>query len=598
VSLKFAFEIIDKLSTPAKGMSRAVDGVSSSLRKSEADAKAAARAYAEAGKAAQLSTLRDLRTKLAATTDQEKRGKIGLNISKLEAALQRDTSRAVLADRRAMAAATQKERQAAGAAMKSQSASAAEIGATFLGIAGAATAAAMAVGGLSIAFVKYGLAQSETKGNAIKSLELLLKSSDAAKQYYDRLDTIGDVTPFDTSDVIQSAMPLLSAGVSKAGTEKAILGLSDLLSGSQAGAEPGALLQASSVMSQMLATNTYDQEHIKQLMRLSGGYLSIDRLAEAYQGRHTGVSIDKAKGVVSGQHHSIAGAEMAQLVLDVALTKDPKGLFGEVSQKFGKESVSGQLSTLQSNFDRFFQGIDAGPLLKTLDLINNELGKSGEYGPKFQAAFSSIFDAITKPFIEKYTGDGGPERLKRDLDAVLITLKQSADALGVISKDLELISRIFAPLVEFSDSKIGKILTGTNPLLWPSRFEEGTTLIDQGMKGGGSSSTAPMGGLIPSPYSQGGLLSLLPHADGGLVTDIRGGLAKVAPAQGEGLVSIGLGERIMPADAPVGGGIQVHAPIQVDVYVTGGPEELGEQVADAAEKALVGVVRRAVEGVS
>jgi hypothetical protein len=49
-------------------------------------------------------------------------------------------------------------------------------------------------------------------------------------------------------------------------------------------------------------------------------------------------------------------------------------------------------------------------------------------------------------------------------------------------------------------------------------------------------------------------MALPGHASGGIVTGISGGFANVQPASGEGLASIGLGERIVPAGVSGGGG--------------------------------------------
>ena len=48
------------------------------------------------------------------------------------------------------------------------------------------------------------------------------------------------------------------------------------------------------------------------------------------------------------------------------------------------------------------------------------------------------------------------------------------------------------------------------------------------------------------------------HAAGGIVTGISGGLANINPAPGEGLTSIGRGERILPAGAGGGGAGDIH----------------------------------------
>jgi hypothetical protein len=55
------------------------------------------------------------------------------------------------------------------------------------------------------------------------------------------------------------------------------------------------------------------------------------------------------------------------------------------------------------------------------------------------------------------------------------------------------------------------------------------------------------------------------NAAGGLVTGISGGMAQVSPAAGEGLASVGRGERILPA----GGG---SASIAIHVNGIGGQD--------------------------
>ena len=54
---------------------------------------------------------------------------------------------------------------------------------------------------------------------------------------------------------------------------------------------------------------------------------------------------------------------------------------------------------------------------------------------------------------------------------------------------------------------------------------------------------------------------LLGNATGGVVTGISGGIANISPAPGEGLASIGRGERIVPNG---GGGGGPNISIQVD----------------------------------
>jgi hypothetical protein len=53
-------------------------------------------------------------------------------------------------------------------------------------------------------------------------------------------------------------------------------------------------------------------------------------------------------------------------------------------------------------------------------------------------------------------------------------------------------------------------------------------------------------------------IALKGHATGGMVTGIHNGMAQVTAAAGEGLASIGKGERIIPRGGGGGGGTPVN----------------------------------------
>ena len=69
----------------------------------------------------------------------------------------------------------------------------------------------------------------------------------------------------------------------------------------------------------------------------------------------------------------------------------------------------------------------------------------------------------------------------------------------------------------------------------------------------GMGSTALMKGIVGATKEK-GAPAIPAHADGGVVTGITNGLAQVRAAAGEGLASIGKGERIVPANTGGGGG--------------------------------------------
>lgn len=86
-----------------------------------------------------------------------------------------------------------------------------------------------------------------------------------------------------------------------------------------------------------------------------------------------------------------------------------------------------------------------------------------------------------------------------------------------------------------------------------------------------------------------GMMRLLGHAEGGVVTGVHGGIATVQPAPGEGLASIGRGERIVSARGGEGkGGFTVHVmPGAVVIH-----SSQGERIIDLTEEALSLVFER------
>ena len=84
-------------------------------------------------------------------------------------------------------------------------------------------------------------------------------------------------------------------------------------------------------------------------------------------------------------------------------------------------------------------------------------------------------------------------------------------------------------------------------------------VVAQGLRGGafspGSFGSGVVGGATTMGSPQAALGKMLsPNADGGLVTSIANGIANVRSAPGEGLASVGTGERITPAGGRGGGG--------------------------------------------
>lgn len=103
------------------------------------------------------------------------------------------------------------------------------------------------------------------------------------------------------------------------------------------------------------------------------------------------------------------------------------------------------------------------------------------------------------------------------------------EILGGISKAAEISVRSMVALVDITT----KFVSLTNRI---SENKTGSATMHTG-------ASMAIGALNPLA----GALHLIGHASGGIVTGVHNGLATVAPAPGEGLASIGRGERIVPA---------------------------------------------------
>lgn len=88
-----------------------------------------------------------------------------------------------------------------------------------------------------------------------------------------------------------------------------------------------------------------------------------------------------------------------------------------------------------------------------------------------------------------------------------------------------------------------------------------------------------------------GALHLVGHASGGVVTGVHNGLATVAPAPGEGLASIGRGERIVPA-AQANAKPGMHVTVEPGAIVIHGGSSAAQSHTDLTEEGLSLVFER------
>lgn len=277
----------------------------------------------------------------------------------------------------------------------------------------------------------------------------------------------------------------------------------------------------------------------------------------SFNARQFGEALDEAMI----QKGAKAQASIGTMV-STALAKG-QSLIGQLFQYGNKESRSGldsfgkSLSHFMTLFD---QSTASGKMLHdTLhDIFEGVLKKAGTVLTGVRIGFKMlevVFNEVAIKSVPLYIAFG---KLEKQVKKSPPTLRDFKIALAGIGDAAEVAGKSLAFVVNMATKLIA--------LRQAQSHVEGNVgkFLGQNMN---------MNGLVNHV--------LAPHATGGVVTGMHNGLATVRAADGEGLASIGRGERIVPANdtSKSGGGMTNHIHIQI-----AGHE--GQSIIELTEEAL------------
>ena len=198
----------------------------------------------------------------------------------------------------------------------------------------AAAAAAIAIGGIKFAFTQAGELEKATK-----SLQVLTGSLDTAKNIISELQDFGAVTPFTSSELIETGKRLKAFGFE---TEK-IVDVTKRLA-DVAGATGADLGGIATAFGQIQAKGRLQGEELLQLQER--GVSLQDELQKMY-----GLTGDEFRKALEGGRISADAVNLALVKLTEAGGKYANGAIAQSDTLFGK------LSTLQDALQRFGQNI-------------------------------------------------------------------------------------------------------------------------------------------------------------------------------------------------------------------------------------------------
>jgi tape measure domain-containing protein len=218
----------------------------------------------------------------------------------------------------------------------------------FNGLIGTAAKLTAAFSGLQA--IKFVFAQAAQIQTQTRSLEVLAGSADKARQIIKQLQDIGAVTPFTSSELIDSAKRLQAFGVATSKVVETTKRLADV-----SGATGAELSGIATAYGQVIAKGKLQGEELLQFQERGVALQQalIDQLGLTEQ--------QFTKALSSGQI-SAAAVEQAIAKLTAAGGKYANGAVAQ------SDTLNGRLSTLQDSFQRLGQSIGANlePVFKGL----------------------------------------------------------------------------------------------------------------------------------------------------------------------------------------------------------------------------------------
>ncbi len=242
----------------------------------------------------------------------------------------------------------------------------------------AATAAAGAVAYLTVKLFQLGVTASEAKGDVTRSLELLYGSEKAAEHTYKVLESLTGDIAISQDRVMELADTLIKAG--QVNGDAMVRSIAAIGKAEAARAGAGKVIEGVITRSQQARMFSVSRS---ELMAVG---LSYRELAKAIS-KGTGMAVGDAElRLRTGGVQLKAGLNALTSVIDTKL--------GDLANK-KLMTVTVQGNRVREAFSRLFEGVNAEPFARVLNMIANQLSESSVSGAALRTLLKSAFDTMS-----------------------------------------------------------------------------------------------------------------------------------------------------------------------------------------------------------
>ena len=257
--------------------------------------------------------------------------------------------------------------------------------------------AGVAVGGMLTAFGASVVKAQAFKETTLTSLRLILKDGTAAQEVYQDAINIAQQTPFDTRDVLSGMKKLLAIGFDRKDARFAFQAMGDVASLSESPSQ--AMDMMTLAMGQIKAAGKLQMQDLRQITNWSaaaGVGLSqvYDTLGGILKVKASQIPKMMEQGLITGEQGIFA-------LLKTFQDKVSGGVAGSVSVAQSK-TISGLLSNLSSKPFEMFQALEVSEGMKTfkdfLGALNEALDPTTNAGKQTLKVLSEIANELFSGF--------------------------------------------------------------------------------------------------------------------------------------------------------------------------------------------------------
>ncbi len=253
----------------------------------------------------------------------------------------------------------------------------------------AATAAAGAVAYLTTKLFEFGVTASEAKGDVTRSLELLYGGEKAAEHTYKVLESLTGDIAISQGRVMELADTLIKAG--QVNGDAMVKSIAAIGKAEAARAGAGKVIEGVITRSQQARMFSISRS---ELMQVGLSYR------------------DLAKEISKGTGMAVGDAELRLRTGGVALKAGLNALTGVIDAKMSDlankkfMTVTVQANRVREAFSRLFEGVNAGPFARVLNMIATQLSESSVSGAALRSLLKSAFDSMSNaaeaalPFVQ------------------------------------------------------------------------------------------------------------------------------------------------------------------------------------------------------